>query len=283
MGEAPTFTRELPAAPAPVARIGRPHDLLWLILFGTAALFLIQFTGLFILVNALRPAHPQATPNQLLRLAAQEAQTRAFFVVPATISLYLVLTLFIYMRVRRLAGTAFWSALAWRPVEWPTVWRIAVAGVALALLIQLGTQLFPPEEPPAIEKLFTSRAAAFLILGASLIFAPFFEELIFRGYLYGIFAPAWGVGPAVFITGILFGLLHAPQLFPGWVQMASLCVVGILFSLVRARTGSLRASVLMHLAYNATITGFFLTSRDFSELSHVVERAAALWACLLGG
>lgn len=257
----------LPApSPQPSDPIGHPSDLLWLVLFGFVALLLIQVVALSLFASWLRPFHPELSSTELMRLAGREAQFNAFFAVPVQAALYVSLAVFIYLRARRMTQRPFLDAVAWRALESRKAAAAAIAGVGLALLIQLGTALFPPPEPLPIDKLITTRAAALLVLGASLLLAPFFEELIFRGYLYGLFEPAWGVALAVIITGILFGLLHAPQLAPGWIQVGFLCVVGIVFALARARSGSLRASFLMHLAYNATIAALYLAGPEFAQL-----------------
>lgn len=255
-----------PASPRPSERFGRPLDFLWFSLFFFAAFLGVSNLAFILFAVWLSLGHPQVAWPELWLLATRQAQFNAFFAVPVQAALYVFLALFIYLRVRRRTQRPFFDAVAWRALDSRKAPAAAIAGVGLALLIQLGTALFPPPEPLPIDKLITTRAAALLVLGASLLLAPFFEELIFRGYLYGLFEPAWGVAPAVIITGVLFGLLHAPQLAPGWIQVGFLCVVGIVFALARARTGSLRASFLMHFAYNATITALYLAGPEFAQL-----------------
>ncbi len=253
-----------PAAPPPV---GRPRDLVWLLAFGLAALFFIHACALTLMLVLLRAAHPEVAFSQLVRLAARQAEHNAFFAVPVQTALYLLVLLFIYARVVRGYRVRFWHALAWHRVSLDRSLGFLVAGVALALFIQFATLLFPPPAPLPIEKLFTSRAAALLVLGASLLIAPLFEELIFRGYIYTVLERAWGMLPAVVASGILFGLLHAPQLFPGWFQVVLLCLVGMAFSLARAATGSTFASFLTHLAYNTSLAALFFTSPEFRQLA----------------
>ncbi|MFQ5817352.1 MAG: lysostaphin resistance A-like protein [Terriglobia bacterium] len=283
MPEAPPSI-EIPAPARPAAHIGQPRDLVWLFLFGGAALFLTQGVALAFLAAWFRPDHPDLSPPQLWRWAARQAGFNAFFAVSVQTVLYVLVTLFIYLRVTRRTRSPFWPAVAWRPMGSRRAALVVLGGTALAIVIQLGTAAFPPPELLPIEKFFTTRATALLVLGASLLVAPFFEELIFRGYLYGVLEPAWGVAPAVVVSGILFGLLHVPQLIPGWIQIGFLFLVGILFSLVRARTGSLRASFLMHFAYNATLAALFLSSRDFAELPASARTlSAALLSALTSG
>ena len=97
--------------------------------------------------------------------------------------------------------------------------------------------------------------------------APLVEETLFRGYLYPLFARSFGVTPAIFVTGILFGLMHGYQLGWTWTLVTVLIVVGIIFTLVRARTGSVFASYLMHLGYNSLIAiAALLGTHGFTQM-----------------
>ena len=49
-------------------------------------------------------------------------------------------------------------------------------------------------------------------------------------------ARSLGIAASVVVTGTLFGLLHAAQLWGGWTQIGMLVVVGIIFTYVRAAT-----------------------------------------------
>jgi membrane protease YdiL (CAAX protease family) len=69
-----------------------------------------------------------------------------------------------------------------------------------------------------------------------------------------MFARSFGVTPAILVTGVLFGLMHGAQLGWTWGLVAMLTMVGIVFTLVRARTGTVFASFLMHLGYNLLIS-----------------------------
>ncbi len=82
--------------------------------------------------------------------------------------------------------------------------------------------------------------------------APFFEELFFRGVLLRSLARLFGtvgrwVGPtlAVIVTGVLFGLAHAESL-----QLIGLAVFGIILSFVSYRTGRLGMNMVAHASFN---------------------------------
>jgi len=82
--------------------------------------------------------------------------------------------------------------------------------------------------------------------------APFFEELFFRGLLLRSLARLFGnfgrwVGPAlaIVITGVLFGLAHAESL-----QLLGLATFGIILSFISYRTGRLGMNMVSHATFN---------------------------------
>jgi hypothetical protein len=79
------------------------------------------------------------------------------------------------------------------------------------------------------------------------------EEMMFRGFLYPVAARSFGVVWGVLGTGFLFGAFHALQLWGAWGQVALLMGVGIVLTWVRARSNSVLASFLIHIAYNSTL------------------------------
>jgi membrane protease YdiL (CAAX protease family) len=172
----------------------------------------------------------------------------------------------LYLLVTHRHRLPFGQSLRLRPLPVSQLGQGLVAGALLALLVNFLNAIFPPVETPAFERLFSSQAAALLVIAASLLMAPLVEELIFRGYIYTVLERLWGVVPAVLLSGVLFGSIHFPQLWPGYFQMFLLCVVGVVFSLARARTGTTLASVALHFGYNAAISLLFLFSENFRDL-----------------
>jgi hypothetical protein len=98
-----------------------------------------------------------------------------------------------------------------------------------------------------------SHGADYLVIAVcTVVGAPFFEELFFRGVLLRSLARLFGtlggwVGPALamIITGILFGLAHAESL-----QLLGLAVFGIILSFISYRTGRLGMNMVAHAAFN---------------------------------
>ena len=92
------------------------------------------------------------------------------------------------------------------------------------------------------------------------LIAPLVEETIFRGYVYPVVARSFGIRAGIVITGTMFGLLHAPQLWGGWGQIALLILVGIMFTAARAVSRTVLASYLLHVSYNSFLFIAFLVA-----------------------
>jgi len=127
----------------------------------------------------------------------------------------------------------------------------------------------------AFTTILTQSILAFtLALPFNMIFT-FGEEFGWRGYLLPRLAPLGGI-PAAIITGIIWGLWHAPLIvqdgynYPGhpWLGVVMMVVftvaLSMIFAWLRFRSGSVWPSTLAHAAFNAQV-GFgaiFLSQAD---------------------
>lgn len=92
----------------------------------------------------------------------------------------------------------------------------------------------------------------FLVL--AVVVAPCLEECIFRGVGLPVLARSLGVGPAVFLTSLLFAAAH--QHLPSLVPLG---VVAMALALAYLYSGSLWVPIAMHAIFNAVNLGIILT------------------------
>jgi len=145
---------------------------------------------------------------------------------------------------------------------------LIAGGFFLALAVVLTTSFFPmPAESP-IEKLLTTPLSIFVFTVFGIAFAPFLEEVIFRGFLFTALADTTGPNAAVLVTAVLFATLHAVQLWGNWAAIGVIFLVGLALTLVRYRTNSVVSSIVMHTTYNAVIFGI-------SALGTLLSRGAS--------
>jgi CAAX protease family protein len=245
-----------PAAPLP-EDIRVPWGWVDLLLFALVAL---AGTFLFSILLAIGFAVFGVPLSQLQKPGSAEG----LFVVVSQGILFFVLLGYLFLQARVRFHAPFWRTLGWRPLEthrvrgaWAYVGLI-VSGLLLALLVQIGSAIFGTKTRLPMEQLFQDRRTALLLVLMAVLLAPVVEETIFRGYIYPLVARTFGISTGIAATGILFGLLHAPQLWGGWVQIGLLIFVGIVFTYVRAVTRTVLGSYLLHVSYNSFISIAFL-------------------------
>jgi membrane protease YdiL (CAAX protease family) len=215
------------------------------------------------------------------------------FIVSSTVLWSGLMLLFLYVTLSVLRGSPFWSSLGWKKLRPNSAagigrpWMYFICGCGLSLLVAIAGSRVKNSENLPIQELFKSRTGALLLMAMAVFVAPLVEETLFRGYLYPVLARIitavaqffgmksptairTGVASSVLVTGVLFGLLHAPQLGFTLGFVALLTLVGVIFTFVRAWTGTVLASFLLHLGYNSFIAvTSIITTRGFTHLPPV--------------
>jgi uncharacterized protein len=96
----------------------------------------------------------------------------------------------------------------------------------------------------------SSMAARFVTALAAVATAPLVEELIYRGVLYSAFERALGVIAAVVLVSLLFAGVHVAQYSNNIGVITVITVLSFTLTIVRAYTGSVIPSFIIHLVFN---------------------------------
>lgn len=213
------------------------------------SIFVFLFVAAFVTHRFIYPKRPlvEAATNPLVTMAAQFAA-------------YLLVLAFMVSIVERRPGRTFTVAIRW---DWPaSPFAFLFGGVVLAISLQLlGHYLPMPKELP-IDKFFRTPTEAWVLSIFGVTFAPLLEELFFRGFLYPVLVRRIGVFFAVLLTAASFSLIHAPQLGREWAPVLVIFVVGLTLTITRAVTKSVSSSLLIHVAYNGTISALLFWFTD---------------------
>ena len=143
-----------------------------------------------------------------------------------------------------------------KPIDWKPVVVPAVVGIAaifpIVIVATLVSRLLLGDESGGDATIAFLRSGpgptALLLAGILVVLvAPFVEEFLFRGLLYGVAKRFGGRVPAILATSILFAAVH---ITPG--SLLPLFVLSVGLTLAYERTGSLWTPVLMHMAFNGT-------------------------------
>ena len=85
----------------------------------------------------------------------------------------------------------------------------------------------------------------------SVILAPIFEEIVFRGFLFQGLRAKIGTVWAGVVSTVLFALIHVQYDLWGWVAVA---ITGMAAAFLVWRTGSLKTAIVLHALTNLLIT-----------------------------
>jgi len=129
---------------------------------------------------------------------------------------------------------------------------LAVLGIMAGFIILsdgLGLLLDRPSSSEFVVNIYSTSVWPALLWVSLIIFVPIFEETFFRGFLFEGFRQS-RLGPigAVLLTAFAWALLHIQY---GIYDIAVIFVLGILFGIVRIKTGSLWSTIIMHAFTNA--------------------------------
>ena len=137
-------------------------------------------------------------------------------------------------------------------------------GIIAAMLYMATMYFIPPnrdmEQYGQLAKMAVTPGIQQMTWVCILLVSPFFEELLFRGVLYGGFRHSYGpVWAAVLTTGI-FWVLHLQEMIHYWPSMILILGVAVLALWFRVRTATIGPAVALHLGYNATLGAVMVLS-----------------------
>lgn len=268
--ESPSDPEHRVAAPAPLlfsqAQSPRPEPEPWR---GRDLLFFVGFCVIWAVLSGFLVLAGYAILRPLMgwKASASDLVDNTFFGLVVQIVLYGPVLLYIILLVVAHYRLAFWAGIHWR---WPgsaRASRLLLGGMLLAFLVFAGSAIVPDRRDFPLEKMFSSPSAAYALGAFAVFVAPFMEELIFRGVLFAFFQRLAGLRWAVVATALLFAALHYPEYAGAWTHMGMILIVGVVFSLARAMTGSVAPSFLLHTGYNGTLMlALFVGTHHFKNL-----------------
>jgi membrane protease YdiL (CAAX protease family) len=128
---------------------------------------------------------------------------------------------------------------------------LATVGVMLAFGVMGASILLKtPDINSPIKELLADKSAVVLVAVFGTTLGPLCEEIVFRGFLQPLLVRSFGVVWGVLTAAVPFGLLHLQQYGNSWRHVLLITLAGAAFGWIRYRTGSTKAAVITHAAYN---------------------------------
>jgi uncharacterized protein len=174
--------------------------------------------------------------------------------------------------------------------------RLIPIGITLSFIVQAASSLITMPKSIPMDDFFHTRTDVWLITAFGILLAPFFEEILFRGFLLPGFAIAYdwlslpripaareqwnssntlsfpALAFSAVVTSILFALLHGEQTAFTWPVLILLFCVSLILTAVRIRLRSVLASTLVHASYNfAVFLSAFIATGGYRHLDHLTH------------
>ncbi len=141
---------------------------------------------------------------------------------------------------------------------WPTIGSL-LKWLGIMFLVMIGMQIVMTslgvETPSFMTDVYGSTEHKWVLWIAVIIGAPFFEEFLFRGFLFEglrhsfskLTSSAVGTTLTVLITSGIWAVIHMQY---GWIEIISIFAIGIALAIARLKTGSLYVPIAMHMMMN---------------------------------
>lgn len=153
----------------------------------------------------------------------------------------------LFVKLRK--GIALSEYLGLKPITRKHI--LVVIGVFIGLVVMAGIAsvfIGETEDSEFTTDVYNTSVWPVLFVIAVVVFAPVFEETFFRGFLFtGLRQAPIGSAGAIFLTALMWTGLHLQYEFVG---MSVIFTLGIVFGIVRYKTGSLWTVILIHALWN---------------------------------
>ena len=184
--------------------------------------------------------------------------------LPLGYALHALVGTWLICRAEGLTAAELWQKVAPGQVGRDLAWAAAFLALALCLVLTVAVVsnvLLKPDQSPQrdLQDLLRSLSGwapnlALLLTVAGV--APWFEELLFRGFLLPVMARQGRMVPALLLSSLLFGAIHLQPM-----GLPVLSTLGLVLGLALRQNGSLRTPILVHACWNGSM---FLFLRAFA-------------------
>lgn len=147
------------------------------------------------------------------------------------------------------------SQIDYLALNWPPLRDVWIGVGCLVALIAIGDALlylggYPLVTPFQLQSYTTAVAEGWLpgLLVTAILVAPAGEEVLFRGFLFrGWVRPDRAVWPPIAAISVLWAALHIQY---DWTGILQVFVIGLFLGWIRARSGSILLTFLLHALFN---------------------------------
>lgn len=179
-----------------------------------------------------------------------------------------------WMVVTRFKKFSFRQTLGWNGggFAW---WHYLLILVGFFAVAGVVGYFVPEQDNDLLRILRSSRSVVYVVAFMATFTAPVVEEVIYRGLLFSAFQRTFGVPLAVLIVTLLFALVHVPQYLPSYSTIFLICLLSLILTLIRVRTGSLLPCIILHTIFNGLQSLFLILEPFLPKMENELQKEAA--------
>ncbi|MCL2149553.1 MAG: CPBP family intramembrane metalloprotease [Dehalococcoidia bacterium] len=172
----------------------------------------------------------------------------AFSLAIITAALLGLLLMVIFIKIR--GNIPVGDYLGFKSISWRTILLLTLlVSTILATILIIGNCLGDNGDADFSAEIYRNSGFLPLLWLATIFFAPIFEELFFRGFLFvGLRASRLGPTATVVLTSLLWAALHIQYSLFGIIQILAM---GLVLGTVRHKTDSIWSPLLIHILWNS--------------------------------
>ncbi|MEL4106054.1 CPBP family intramembrane glutamic endopeptidase [Oscillospiraceae bacterium WX1] len=230
--------------------------LLLLVIYYLAQTVVTLVFGIIFLVSGGAASLVPAVPGVMPDVEAIMSEMLGFISrqTPWILLLSVVLSLPFYYLLYRKRQEELWTFVRIQPVDAVALPALIFLGFSLnividilvALIGQIGALHTVFEQYDALGEVLTGGSVWWTLLAVGIV-APIFEEILFRGLIFGELRKLMPIRLALVIQALAFGIYHLNV-----VQSTYAVVIGLALGFVYYRSNSIVSAILVHITVNST-------------------------------
>lgn len=230
---------------------GPPRKRLWGFwpTIGLSAVVMVTYFAVQLIISLIIFIIKYRGTNPSIEEIFNSLATDGFILSLAIIVSVILCSVLIAIFVRLKGSISFSDYLGFQKIKLKTVLLLVVLFIIMLSAVLIADSYIPDQADSSfMTELYRSSLFPPLLWLAVAFFGPFFEELLFRGFLFvGLRASRLGTVLTVIVTSILWASLHIQYDLYGIVQIL---IIGLILGTVRHKSGSLWSSIMIHVLWN---------------------------------
>lgn len=240
-----------------------------------SVLFIVVFPSLVFLPYLAKQQIDFTNKDAIVEFAKTDP-TAVLLQIVSVIPAHIFTLLLAWLIVTRIKKYSFREMLGW---SWGgfRFWHGAAILSGFFVIAAVTSYFVPEQDNDLLRMLKTSRGAVIAIAFLATFTAPLVEEVVYRGVLYSALQRSFGLATSIILTTLFFAAVHVPQYYPSFSTIFLICLLSLVLTLVRVKTGNLLPCVVLHTIFNGIQSILLILQPYFPESSaDLPEKAASI-------